>query len=279
MQCPDLPVNWLHGTNSQKTRFSAHQTSCCQPNSSQAVKKVSDDGIQDQASAQNDGCMFCPPNNAQKTFCSGWCITSCHCNKVIPKWMKFCTTGTLILHEEASFISAERGPRRGISSRTSLKCCIHFSFILKLTIFIHKQKKGLWFLAQSERDQSCKCDVSWRHADLWMNLAPCTSVEFNRMRQFPKMKQAKLRIWFAFFSLVFLFLVFFPHGPCFGLLFLEGKNEADPIVLHFLVLRKNGSDLTNVWSPIPIATHGGQCQCQCYVQNGLNPEPGGKAGE
>jgi len=35
----------------------------------------------------------------------------------------------------------ERGLRRGISSRASLKCCIHFGFILKLVIFICKQLK------------------------------------------------------------------------------------------------------------------------------------------
>jgi len=50
-------------------------------------------------------------------------------------------TGTPILHVEASFNSVERGLRRGISSRTSLKHCIHFGFILKLAIFIYKQLK------------------------------------------------------------------------------------------------------------------------------------------
>jgi len=55
--------------------------------------------------------------------------------------MRFCTTGTPILHAKASFISAERGPRRGISSWTSLKHCIHFSFIPKLMIFVYKQLK------------------------------------------------------------------------------------------------------------------------------------------
>jgi len=55
--------------------------------------------------------------------------------------MSFCTTGTPILHVEASFISAERGLRRGILSRTSLKHHIHFGFILKLAIFICKQLK------------------------------------------------------------------------------------------------------------------------------------------
>jgi len=46
-----------------------------------------------------------------------------------------------ILHVEASFISVERGLRQGISSQTSLKYYIHFSFILKLMIFIYKQPK------------------------------------------------------------------------------------------------------------------------------------------
>jgi len=55
--------------------------------------------------------------------------------------MPECTTGTPILHVEASFILVERGLRRGISSWTSLKYYIHFSFILKLIIFIYKQLK------------------------------------------------------------------------------------------------------------------------------------------
>jgi len=74
-------------------------------------------------------------------FCSGWDNTSYRCNEVIPKRITFYTTGTSILHVETSFISVERGLRRGISSRTSLKCYIHFSFILKLIIFIYKQLK------------------------------------------------------------------------------------------------------------------------------------------
>jgi len=38
--------------------------------------------------------------------------------------MTNCTTGTPILHVEASFTSVERGLRQGISSQTSLKCYI-----------------------------------------------------------------------------------------------------------------------------------------------------------
>jgi len=128
-------------THSQKTRFSAHRTGCCWPNSSLAVKKVSKDGVQDQAPTWDNGCVFCFPNNVWKTFCSGQDNTSYHCNKVIQKWTTFHATGTPILHAEASFISAERGLRRGVSSRTSLKCCIHFSFILKLAFFICEQLK------------------------------------------------------------------------------------------------------------------------------------------
>jgi len=51
------------------------------------------------------------------------------------------TTGAPILHVEALFISAERGLRQGILSQTSLKYYIHFSFILKLIIYIYKQLK------------------------------------------------------------------------------------------------------------------------------------------
>jgi len=49
------------------------------------VKKVSKDSIQDQAPVQDNGCMFCPPNDAWKTFCSGWNNTSYRCDEVIPK--------------------------------------------------------------------------------------------------------------------------------------------------------------------------------------------------
>jgi len=59
-------------------------------------------------------------------------------NKVITNY----ATGTPILHIEASFISTERGLRWWILSQTSLKHYIHFSFILKLMIFICKQLKG-----------------------------------------------------------------------------------------------------------------------------------------
>jgi len=55
--------------------------------------------------------------------------------------MTFCTTDTSTLQAEASFISTERGLHQGILSRTSLKCHIHFGFILKLVIFICNQLK------------------------------------------------------------------------------------------------------------------------------------------
>jgi len=48
--------------------------------------------------------MFYPPNNAGKVFNTSYC-----CSKVISKWITFHTTGTPILHVEASFISVERG--------------------------------------------------------------------------------------------------------------------------------------------------------------------------
>jgi len=49
-------------------------------------------------------------------------------------------TGTPILHVEASFISVERGLRRGILSRTSL--ILHLVLVhSKLIIFIYKQLK------------------------------------------------------------------------------------------------------------------------------------------
>jgi len=85
--------------------------------------------------------MFQPPQNTQKTFCSGWCNTSCRCEMSHSQLDNKSTTGMPILHAEALFISAERGLRQGILSRTSLKCHIHFSFIPKLAIFIHKQLK------------------------------------------------------------------------------------------------------------------------------------------
>jgi len=58
-------------------------------------------------------------------------------NKVITNY----TTDKPILHVEALFISVERGLRWEILSRNSLKYYIHFSFILKLIIFIYKQLK------------------------------------------------------------------------------------------------------------------------------------------
>jgi len=82
---------------------------------------------------------------------------SCRCDEVIPMRTRFCATGTPILHAEASFISVGRGLRRGISSWTSLKCCIHFSFILKLAIFIYKQlKKPAAFSAVHSSEQIIK---------------------------------------------------------------------------------------------------------------------------
>jgi len=50
-------------------------------------------------------------------------------------------TGAPILHAEALFISAETGFHQWILSRTSLKGCIHFGFIPKLTMFTCQQLK------------------------------------------------------------------------------------------------------------------------------------------
>jgi len=82
---------------------------------------------------------------------------------VVNKVITNCATGTPILHVEASFISVERGLRQGILSRTSLKHYIHFSFILKLVIFIYKQlKRHIAFsvvqLSQTDfRADMCMC--------------------------------------------------------------------------------------------------------------------------
>ena len=107
-----------HGvvTHSQKTRFSAHRTSCCWPNSSQAVKKVSKDSVQDHArtSAYVKQRLHVSPSQQCLEDILFWMEQhelSLH-NKVITNH----TTGTPILHAEASFNSAERGLRRGISS-------------------------------------------------------------------------------------------------------------------------------------------------------------------
>jgi len=83
-------------------------------------------------------CVFLTVACDQNMFCSGSFDTSCCCRRVIPKWTTIFTTGTPILHLEASFISAERGLRREILSQTSLNHNIHFSSILKL---IRKQLK------------------------------------------------------------------------------------------------------------------------------------------
>jgi len=58
---------------------------------------------------------------------------------VVQKITTKCETRTQILHAGASFISAERGSHRWILSQISLNHHIHFSFILKLVIFICKQ--------------------------------------------------------------------------------------------------------------------------------------------
>jgi len=61
------------------------------------------------------------------------------------------TTGTPILHVEVSCISAERGMRREILSRTSLKCYIQFSSFLSLQFSFANNSKGLWLSMQCIR--------------------------------------------------------------------------------------------------------------------------------
>jgi len=95
---------------------------------------------------------------------------------VVNKVITMHTTDTPILHAEKKFISAERGPRQGILSQTSLKCTNHFRSFLNLTIFICKQLKrpvafgavqaSCWFCFSSFSDVwwfSNNIEVSCRH--------------------------------------------------------------------------------------------------------------------
>ena len=58
------------------------------------------------------------------------------------------TSGTPIIHTEASFTSADRGLCRGTLSRTSLKHCIWFWFILSMWSSFASNSKGLQLSAQ-----------------------------------------------------------------------------------------------------------------------------------
>jgi len=107
--------------------------------------------------------------------------------------MTFHATGTPILHVEASFISAERGLRRLILSRTSLKHYIHFSFILKLTIFIYKQLKrhGAFSAVHSngQRTNFCSCantllSVHPKHNEEAFKLACINQQTHNKLQAF-----------------------------------------------------------------------------------------------
>jgi len=116
---------------------------------------------------QNNGCAMHPPNNGLTRFVLDRTTRAIvamqrHC-KVITKH----TTGTPILPVEASFNSAERGLRRGISSWTSLKCYIHFSFILKLIIFIYKQLKRPVAFSVVQLSCICNCSVNSHCPNLW----------------------------------------------------------------------------------------------------------------
>ena len=73
-----------------------------------------------------------------------------------------CATSTLILHAEASFTSAQRGLRRGISSRTSLKHHIWFGSFLSLQFSFTNNSKGLQLLAQCRLALTLTCSVMFR---------------------------------------------------------------------------------------------------------------------
>jgi len=59
-------------------------------------------------------------------FCSEWCNASHRCRLVMSQADNKSVTGMPILRVEALFTSAERGLRREILSRTSLKHCFWF---------------------------------------------------------------------------------------------------------------------------------------------------------
>jgi len=118
-----------------------------------------------------------PPNNVQKMFSSGWNNTSCRCDT---SHAKLCNSHADPSQRSIVHLSRERTAPR-ISSWTSLKHHIHFSFIPKLAIVIHKQlKRPVAFgaaqrcpmLTSTERSsKECNRDLlrfgSW---ELWLTL-------------------------------------------------------------------------------------------------------------
>ena len=79
----------------------------------------------------------------RNTFCSGSFLTRAIVTK--QSHNKLCNWHADSSRRIVVQLSRERTAPR-ISSWTSLKCYIHFSFVLKLIIFICKQLKGLWLL-------------------------------------------------------------------------------------------------------------------------------------
>jgi len=139
--CPWLAVHRVSscGTHSsrihsRKTRFSACGTSrCCWPCPSQPAKKLAQKSnkVSSETLVHVSWCM-CLLDRCIKThviqtrFVLDRSTRSCRCERVIPKWMTICATGTPILHSEASLISAETGllsrertPRRDLEPNLS----------------------------------------------------------------------------------------------------------------------------------------------------------------
>jgi len=93
--------------------------------------------VRDAGLHEHNGCIFWTVACHQNMFCSGSFNTSCPCKQSRNKlhhWHADSSCGSIV------HLSRERTVPR-ILSWTSLKCCIHFGFIPKLTIFICKQLK------------------------------------------------------------------------------------------------------------------------------------------
>jgi len=135
-------------THSRKMHFSAHGTSCAtSPVLSSSKEACSEEQRRcDEPSAETlamcrNGYVFytvVKMHVQRNTFFSGsfitWAIVTQMSHNKLHNW-----------HIDSSRRSIVQRSRErtapGISSWTSLKCCIHFSFILRLTIFIYKQLK------------------------------------------------------------------------------------------------------------------------------------------
>jgi len=139
-------------------RFSAHGTSCYQPYHSQVVKNIAQKSNEPSSETlvyiSVTAISFIPLRMIRTRFDLDRLTRAIVVNKVITNY----TTGTPILHVEASFISVERGLRRG-SRAEPLKYYIHFSFILKLIIFIYKQLKRSVAFSVLHLDQQVWCSA------------------------------------------------------------------------------------------------------------------------